>query len=248
MRIQSASLSISGNRQLPAMAAGHIVDHQIDATVQAEDVLLQQGAEYDPTASLGLETLLALMEGILEISTQHSITFSEALRTDTQLYDSGKTPPWLLAAQHSSALAQHAATRLHIEGTLTPVNHALQPFVLDMQLITPSLAGMATACSASFRLDARAGDYAGARVDFSLSNQSQKPLVSEASHTTPLLGTPLFAQFALGWQPDILCIAARLLPTVSANASQPHPKHAGDGGYVTQEDNSGSEHLVDVSA
>lgn len=247
MRIQSVSLALGGNRLQPASASGHQVDSQVDALVHADDVLLHQDNGAEAAAALGLETLLALIQGILEASTASPVGFSDAIRTNTQLMDPRQMPPWLLAAERSLASPNAEVCRLCAIGTLLPKQDAPLPFVLDLQLLHAGFSFPEEGITGGFSLPQEAGGYAGAQVSFTLSRTGPAS-TDRMTGQQPPLATPLFAQFAFGWQPDILCIAARLLPAVAVNAVLQHLAHPGDGSYVTMEEANGSPHQVDVCA
>jgi hypothetical protein len=145
--------------------------------------------------------------------------------------------------------------RLHAEGVIAPLSGEGLHFALDMQLLNAPFLRLHQAMAASFLLGLGAGKLSGAEVSFTLIPTA---LLAESDETAAwqshqpsepgLFGCPLFAQFLLDRQSDILCIAARLLPTVKGNAPRPHLAFAGDGSYVTQEGGVGDTHQVDVSA
>jgi hypothetical protein len=244
MRIQSVTPALGGNRPHSATAAAHVVDSQIDALAYTDDVLLHQDASLEPNSALGLETLLAVIQGILKQIETTPLNIADAIHTNTQLLDPDTLPAWLISAERLRTHPQTPTTQLCAIGTLTLEQGTALPFVLDMQLLQAPVTCPPDGMVGSFRLGLGAGSAAGAQIDFTLNQIGQTGMSDRRSQA----GTPLFAQFAFGWQPDILCIAARLLPASPVNVVPPHPMHAGDGSYVTMEEPVGRTHLLDVSA
>jgi len=264
MRIQAAPPSFSGKhypKSTLVYPESNDVNHA-DLHPLVEEVLLRNPSEAEVMESADLETLLALMQGILQTMNGGApLNFSDALRTDQQLYSAVELPSWLKNAQHALSNPHQPMLRLAVVGQIQAGASDAHPFVLDMQLLNPPLPGLQQESCGEFILEHCSGSFSAAHVIYRLSPAAED--LREESDSTPatterqsgradkqpaLSGSPLFAQFALGWEPDILCIATRLLPAATANAVLARPVYAGDGGYVTTEDYSGSGHQVDISA
>jgi hypothetical protein len=260
MRIASVSTNLSGKRPPMDMPTPRRADIGQRATPseQEDDVLLHTPAEIDLNGRAGLNLLVALLQGILDGVRPGSLTLTDTLRTDTVLSGAHPLPAWYTPAQHAIVAQGADVLRLCAIGEIATGEAAPLPFVLDMQVLRSPFARLEESLDAAFLFTDGVGPLAGARISFSLSvvppepafERDDLPRPARTPPTAPILsGSPLFAQFALGWQPDILCMAARLVPTEAATASPTHLPQGGDGSYLTMEEQSGiSRHQVDVSA
>jgi hypothetical protein len=256
MQIPAISPTHSGKRFASAEHApsGPAASSPATLESQLDDVLLHDPSALEVGASLDLQTLLTLMRGMLETVEGRPLELREALRTNSRLLDSISMPSWLQAAHHALAAVQQNLLRLHAQGLISSPGTETIPFALDMQLLNPAFVNMGQAVAGSFTLGIDAGGFAGAHVSFTLLPGISVDSAARSLSTRPALpdslfhGCPLFAQFLLGRQSDILCIAARLLPSGSGHVSRPHQGFSGDGSYVTQEETSGNPHCLDVSA
>ncbi|TDR81962.1 hypothetical protein [Paludibacterium purpuratum] len=259
MRIQSVSQS-PGTGQSQAQAAATAGKASAQDRDDAHDDLvdLHQASEGELAAALSQETLLALMQGILEALTGQPLQLHDPQHITGSLYDDAKAPAWLAAARHALVHPSSRVLHLTVIGRMSMVDGESQPFVLDMQLPKAPSALGGGALSGSFTLSRHAGACQGARVDYSslttlselhAADRCNPPWTAlPAPAVAALSGTPVFAQFSLGSDPDILSMAARILPSGRDHALPTYAHGLRDGGYVDTGEPCGSLHQVDISA
>ncbi|WP_215776503.1 hypothetical protein [Paludibacterium sp. B53371] len=235
----------------PGSGTGYASDHQ------DEQVDLHQASDSELAAACSQETLLALMQALLETLSPQPLSLTDPQHGGQSLYDDALAPSWLTHARHALTHPASQALRLTAIGQLTLPGATAQPFVLDMQLPHTALRPPCGEQMGQLVLDARAGASQGARVDYTLTrltdfhaaDRCNPPLSAEPPPTMcGSSGTPLFAQFSLGSDPEIRCMAARLLPAGPRHALPMHAHFWRDGSYVAMENPSGSPHQVDISA
>lgn len=222
-----------------------------------DQVDLHQASAREVALAQGQETLLALLQGLLEVMAAQPLRIEDPHPLPSAPYDQTTAPAWLLAARHG--LAQHPAemVRLSATGQLTLADARPQPFVLDIQLLHPWPGLTTRALSGCMQLEPHASADHRTRVDFCLSLITDFPAASRCKPQPAVLhpplaatpsGTPLFVQFSVDGEPEILSMAARLLPAAREHAVPMRASSWRDGGYVDKEARRGSDHQVDISA
>ncbi|MBV8048409.1 MAG: hypothetical protein JO171_14740 [Paludibacterium sp.] len=254
MRVQSVSYaSGAGQSNGRTSSPVHGIASQTGSDASGDLVDLHRASERELAALLSLETLLAIMQGILEDHSGQRLRFEDPRLMADSPYESNDAPAWLAAARHTLTRPASPVLRLTVVGRLTTREGDVQPFALDMQLPAAPVTLTGGGQTGSFVLEHAAGNGQGARVEYALTTFSVWRVTAEASPALPAAaiapsGVPLFAQFSLGEDPDPLSMAARLLPAERDPALPMRAYGRRDGGYVDMGDPNGSWHQVDISA
>jgi len=222
-----------------------------------DEVCLQLPDATVLTGMAGQAFLTALVQDILSTAWATPVKLDEVLRTDALLSGEHAPPAWFPPAQHALLAHGPGVERLGITGNIRLAGLAALPFVLDIQLLRSPHPPLRET-GGVFTLEDRTVPFSGACVTFTLVPAIEAPIVERDDLPLPPkarswpaqgLGTPLFVQFAPAWEPDILCLAGRLLPAGTAQALLARPMSPGDGSYPTMEEPLGKwTHQVDVSA